>query len=77
MVDYTQLSDLNAEYTMRDLSGDSMEIQDDTSIRDVQTAMVDGNYPWVLVRVYTDPGVVGTSPGWGSRSTLVPSASTS
>ncbi|WP_160134624.1 mandelate racemase/muconate lactonizing enzyme family protein [Halococcus salsus] len=77
MVDYTQLSDPNAEYTMRDLSGDSMGIQDDASIRDaeitdVQTAMVDGNYPWVLVRVYTDAGVVGTGEAyWGGGETAV------
>ncbi|WP_010612011.1 mandelate racemase/muconate lactonizing enzyme family protein [Halococcus hamelinensis] len=77
MVDYTQLSDPNAEYTMRDLSGDSMEIEDDASIRDaeitdVQTAMVDGNYPWVLVRVYTDAGVVGTGEAyWGGGDTAI------
>ncbi|GGM63324.1 D-xylonate dehydratase [Halarchaeum rubridurum] len=72
MVDYTQLSDPNAEYTMRDLSAETMGVTDerggvrDAEITDVQTTMVDGNYPWILVRVYTDAGVVGTGESyWG------------
>jgi gluconate/galactonate dehydratase len=32
----------------------------DVEITDVQTVKVDGNFPWTLVRVYTDAGVVGT-----------------
>ncbi|RJT07785.1 mandelate racemase/muconate lactonizing enzyme family protein, partial [Halococcus sp. IIIV-5B] len=77
MVDYAGLSDPNAEYTMRDLSGDSMGIQDDASIRDaeitdVQTTMVDGNYPWILVRVYTDAGMIGTGETyWGGGDTAI------
>jgi len=56
-VDYTQLHDPNAEYTMRDLSAGTMGVQAkrgggrDVEITDVQTTMVDGNFPWTLVRV--------------------------
>jgi gluconate/galactonate dehydratase len=39
----------------------------DVEITDVQTTMVDGNFPWTLVRVYTDAGVVGTGEAyWGA-----------
>jgi len=71
-IDYTQLSDPNAEYTMRDLSSETMGVTADrgprdVEITDVQTTMVDGNYPWTLVRVYTDAGVVGTGEAyWGA-----------
>jgi gluconate/galactonate dehydratase len=69
---YRTLRDPNAEYTMRDLSADSMELSDsrgarDVTITDVQTTMVDGNFPWTLVRVYTDAGTVGTGEAyWGA-----------
>ena len=68
---YETLSDPNAEYTMRDLSGESMGLSKDGSSRDVeitdvQTVIVDGNYPWTLVRVYTDVGVCGIGESyWG------------
>ncbi|GGL38843.1 hypothetical protein GCM10009037_23130 [Halarchaeum grantii] len=72
MVDYEKLRDPNAEYTMRDLSAETMGVEKerggtrDAEITDVQTTMVDGNYPWILVRVYTDAGVVGTGESyWG------------
>jgi gluconate/galactonate dehydratase len=70
--DYRTLHDPNAEYTMRNLSGESMGLRDDrgprdVEITDVQTAMVDGNFPWTLVRVYTDAGVTGTGEAyWGA-----------
>ena len=39
----------------------------DIEITDVQTTMLDGNYDWTLVRVYTDAGIVGTGEAyWGS-----------
>ncbi|OYR83198.1 hypothetical protein DJ71_10675, partial [Halorubrum sp. E3] len=63
MVDHAKLRDPNAEYTMRDLSSKTMDLTKprggvrDAEITDVQTTMVDGNYPWILVRVYTDAGV--------------------
>jgi len=68
---YRTLRDPNAEYTMRDLSSSSMGLSDSrgrrgVEITDVQTTMVDGNFPWTLVRVYTDAGVVGTGEAyWG------------
>ncbi|SIR62980.1 mandelate racemase/muconate lactonizing enzyme family protein [Natronorubrum thiooxidans] len=72
-VDYTQLRDPNAEYTMRDLSAETMNVTRergagrDIEITDVQTTMVDGNFPWTLVRVYTDAGIVGTGEAyWGA-----------
>ena len=72
-VDYTQLHDPNAEYTMRDLSGGTMGVQAkrgggrDVEITDVQTTMIDGNFPWTLVRVYTAAGIVGTGEAyWGA-----------
>jgi L-alanine-DL-glutamate epimerase-like enolase superfamily enzyme len=77
MVDHTRLSDPNATYTMRDLSTDTMELSADQSIldaeiTDVQTTMVDGNYPWILVRIYTDAGVTGTGESyWGGGDTSV------
>ncbi|WP_327051641.1 mandelate racemase/muconate lactonizing enzyme family protein [Halomicrococcus gelatinilyticus] len=71
--DYSTLHDPNAEYTMRDLSGETMGVTADRGgprdleITDVQTTMVDGNFPWTLVRVYTDAGVVGTGEAyWGA-----------
>ncbi|NHN57955.1 MULTISPECIES: mandelate racemase/muconate lactonizing enzyme family protein [Halorussus] len=70
---YESLHDPNAEYTMRDLSAETMEATGargggrDVEITDVQTTMVDGNFPWTLVRVYTDAGVVGTGEAyWGA-----------
>ncbi|MFC6963422.1 mandelate racemase/muconate lactonizing enzyme family protein [Halocatena marina] len=71
MPNYRKLHDPNAEYTMRDLSSGTMGLTSesghrDVKITDVQTTMVDGNYPWILVRVYTDAGVVGTGEAyWG------------
>ncbi|MFC7132025.1 MULTISPECIES: mandelate racemase/muconate lactonizing enzyme family protein [Salinibaculum] len=70
--DYGSLHDPNAEYTMRNLSGETMGLTAsrgprDVEITDVQTAMVDGNFPWTLVRVYTDAGVAGTGEAyWGA-----------
>ena len=32
----------------------------DVEITDVQTTVVQGNYQWILVRIYTDAGVTGT-----------------
>ena len=70
--DYRQLRDPNAEYTMRDLSSEAMGVTDsrgarDVEITDIQATMVDGNFPWTLVRVYTDAGVVGTGEAyWGA-----------
>ncbi|WP_136688939.1 enolase C-terminal domain-like protein [Halorhabdus amylolytica] len=72
-IDYSQLHDPNAEYTMRNLSSATMGVtrdrgaDRDVEITDVQTTMVDGNYPWTLVRVYTDAGIVGTGEAyWGA-----------
>ena len=71
--DYGSLRDPNAEYTMRDLSAATMGVTAprgggrDVEITDVQTTMVDGNFPWTLVRVYTDAGVAGTGEAyWGA-----------
>ena len=70
--DYGSLHDPNAKYTMRNLSGEAMGLGKDrgprdVSITDVQTTMVDGNFPWTLVRVYTDTGVTGTGEAyWGA-----------
>ncbi|WP_251341513.1 mandelate racemase/muconate lactonizing enzyme family protein [Haloplanus halophilus] len=77
MVEYASLRDPNAEYTMRDLSAETMGLtasrgDRDVEITDVQTTMVDGNYPWILVRVYTDAGVVGTGESyWGGGDTAI------
>ena len=78
MVNYEKLRDPNAEYTMRDLSAETMGITNsrggvrDAEITDVQTTMVDGNYPWILVRVYTDAGIVGTRESyWGGGDTAI------
>jgi len=72
-IDYADLHDPNAEYTMRDLSAETMGVTAkrgggrDVEITDVQTTMVDGNFPWTLVRVYTDAGIVGTGEAyWGA-----------
>jgi L-alanine-DL-glutamate epimerase and related enzymes of enolase superfamily len=71
--DYATLRDPNAEYTMRDLSAETMGVNTkrgggrDVEVTDVQTTMVDGNFPWTLVRVYTDAGVAGTGEAyWGA-----------
>ena len=70
--DYSSLHDPNATYTMRNLSSDAMGLDADrgprdVAITDVQTTMVDGNFPWTLVRVYTDAGVTGTGEAyWGA-----------
>ncbi|MFB6107405.1 MAG: mandelate racemase/muconate lactonizing enzyme family protein [Haloplanus sp.] len=70
---YGSLHDPNAEYTMRELSAETMGVRAkrgggrDVEITDVQCAMVDGNFPWTLVRVYTDAGIVGTGEAyWGA-----------
>ncbi|MFB6081523.1 MAG: mandelate racemase/muconate lactonizing enzyme family protein [Halanaeroarchaeum sp.] len=70
--DYRQLSDPNAHYTMRDLSGETLGLDADRGARsveitDVQTVVVEGNFPWLLVRIYTDAGVTGTGEAyWGA-----------
>ncbi|WP_458206033.1 mandelate racemase/muconate lactonizing enzyme family protein [Haladaptatus sp. NG-SE-30] len=71
--EYATLHDPNAEYTMRDLSAETMGVTGERSgvrdieITDVQTTMVDGNFPWTLVRIYTDAGIVGTGEAyWGA-----------
>ncbi|MFC6733271.1 MULTISPECIES: mandelate racemase/muconate lactonizing enzyme family protein [unclassified Haladaptatus] len=70
--DYATLHDPNSEYTMRELSSATMGLANDrgprdVEITDVQTTMVDGNFPWTLVRIYTDAGVVGTGEAyWGA-----------
>lgn len=71
--DYSHLHDPNAGYTMRDLSAEAMNLDASrggyrsVEITDVQTVMVDGNFPWTLVRVYTDMGVSGTGEAyWGA-----------
>jgi gluconate/galactonate dehydratase len=70
---YADLHDPNAEYTMRELSAETMGVRAkrgggrDVAITDVQCTMVDGNFPWTLVRIYTDAGVVGTGEAyWGA-----------
>jgi gluconate/galactonate dehydratase len=69
---YGSLHDPNAEYTMRDLSSETMGLTNSrgprsVEITDIQTTMVDGNFPWTLVRVYTDAGVTGTGEAyWGA-----------
>ncbi|PSQ05575.1 enolase [Halobacteriales archaeon QS_6_71_20] len=70
---YESLHDPNAEYTMRELSAEAMDVTAkrgggrDVEITDVQCTMVDGNFPWTLVRVYTDAGIVGTGEAyWGA-----------
>jgi gluconate/galactonate dehydratase len=69
---YAELHDPNAEYTMRNLSSETMGLSADRGARDVeitdvQTTMIAGNFPWTLVRVYTDAGVVGTGEAyWGA-----------
>jgi gluconate/galactonate dehydratase len=72
-IDYSDLHDPNAEYTMRELSAEAMGVTAkrgggrDVEITDVQTTMVDGNFPWTLVRIYTDAGIVGTGEAyWGA-----------
>jgi gluconate/galactonate dehydratase len=42
-------------------------MSEDVEITDVQTAQVDGNFTWTLVRIYTDAGVAGTGEAyWGA-----------
>jgi L-alanine-DL-glutamate epimerase-like enolase superfamily enzyme len=72
-MNYRDLTDPNHEYTMRDLSAETMGLSTkrgggrDLVITDIQTTIVDGNYPWTLVRVYTDAGIVGTGESyWGA-----------
>lgn len=71
MTDHRLLADPNATYTMRDLSRDVLNLEADrgdrtVEITDIQTAVVAGNFPWTLVRVYTDIGIVGTGESyWG------------
>jgi gluconate/galactonate dehydratase len=71
--DYQDLHDPNTEYTMRELSAETMGVRAkrgggrDVEITDVQCTMVDGNFPWTLVRIYTDAGLVGTGEAyWGA-----------
>jgi len=70
--EYETLRDPNAEYTTRDLSRKGMGLDGgrgghEVAITDVQTTMIDGNFPWTLVRVYTDAGVSGTGEAyWGA-----------
>jgi D-xylonate dehydratase len=77
MVRHSELHDPNAEYTMRDLSGPAMGLdtargEHDVAITDVQTTMIDGNYPWILVRVYADNGMAGTGEAyWGGGDTAI------
>lgn len=72
MVKYRNLQDPNSEYTMRNLSRGVMglnrpRIPLDVEITDVQTTMIDGNFPWTLVRIYTDAGITGTGEAyWGA-----------
>src|SRR3954465_1403203 len=36
-------------------------------ITDIRTAVIEGNFPWVLVRVYTDEGIIGLGEAyWGA-----------
>ena len=72
-IDYTQLRDPNSEYTMRDLSSQAMGVTGergdgrDVAITDIQTAVIDGNFPWTLVRIETDAGVTGIGEAyWGA-----------
>lgn len=58
---------------MRDLSSSSLNLtatrggNRDLEITDIQTTIVGGNYPWIIVRVYTDAGVTGTGETyWGA-----------
>jgi gluconate/galactonate dehydratase len=70
--EYRSLGDPNAKYTRRDLSRETMGLGDDrgprdVEITDVRTTMVEGTFPWTLVRVYTDAGVTGTGEAyWGA-----------
>ena len=73
IVNYEHLGDPNAGYTMHDLSRSALDLDRerapgprDLEITDVQTTVVEGNFPWVLVRIYTDAGIVGTGEAyWG------------
>ena len=68
--DYASLRDrdpallIDFSETTADLERSEMR---DVEITDVQTTMVNGNFDWTLVRVYTDAGVVGTGEAyWGA-----------
>ena len=72
-MNYRNLSDPNATYTMRNLSSETMGLKNtrsgprDLEITDIQTTIIEGNYPWTLVRVYTDAGIVGDGESyWGA-----------
>ena len=50
-----------------DLDAENRADAHDIEITDVQTTVVDGNYDWTLVRVYTNAGVAGTGEAyWGA-----------
>jgi len=74
MLQADQLSDPVGEYTGRDLSASAMGVNSgrrpegrDVAITDVQTTTVEGNFPWTLVRIYTDTGITGTGEAyWGA-----------
>ncbi|AWB28111.1 mandelate racemase/muconate lactonizing enzyme family protein [Halococcoides cellulosivorans] len=67
--DAADLPDPNAEYTMRDLSAGSMGLDsrdDRPTITDIQTTVVDGTFPWTIVRVYTDDAAGTGEAYWGA-----------
>ncbi len=74
MLNAADLFDPVGAYTGRDLSSEAMGMESsrrsddrDLSITDVQTTTVEGNFPWTLVRVYTDAGITGTGEAyWGA-----------
>ncbi len=74
MIDAEKLFDPVGAYVGRDLSSEAMGVRSssrpserDLHITDVQTTTVEGNFPWNLVRVYTDAGVTGTGEAyWGA-----------
>ena len=74
MLDAESLFDPVGAYTGRDLSSEAMGVRSDRRpsdrdlhITDVQTTTVEGNFPWNLVRVYTDAGITGTGEAyWGA-----------
>ncbi len=73
MLEADKLLDPVGMYTGRDLSSDAMGVDPDKrpeprdlEITDIQTTTVEGNFPWTLVRIYTDAGIVGTGEAyWG------------
>ncbi len=74
MINAEHLGDPVGDYTGRDLSSSAMDVDPrgrspdrDLTISDVQTTTVEGNFPWNLVRVYTDAGITGTGEAyWGA-----------